>query len=141
MTAQAKSNSKKKSLALGRRRGKSGHAKAANHSFYSDLFTEQELGLIAGFVGDPSLNDDIWMQRVLNRRLLTHTNAKESQGDGAPVDLLIKLAEALAVGTGRGARLMLAKRMLSGEAAEAMIDAITYGLQELNRDKGTKLRT
>ena len=116
-----------------------GNDNGATHSFYTEQFTEQEIALIAICVADPSVDDEIWMQRVLNRRLMTQTNAKDSHGDGPPVDVLIKLAEALTIGAGRVARPLGDKRVHSGEAAAAFASAFNYARDELNRTLGTNL--
>jgi hypothetical protein len=122
----------------GTRGGQPGNTNAQTTGFYSDTFTPEELALVAAFVEDPSLDDEIWMQRVLNRRLMKHTGEK----DGRPVIkivLLVKVAEALAVGTGRVARLLRDKRALSGDAAGGLIGAVTTALNELSTEFGEKL--
>src|SRR5258706_15636116 len=70
----------------------------ATKTFYSEQFTTDELALVAAFVADPTLDDEIWMQRVLNHRLMVHANLKDPEGEGPSTDVLIKLAEALAIG-------------------------------------------
>ena len=113
-----------------------------NHSqantFYSDQFTTDELALVAAFVADPTLDDEIWMQRVLNRRLLGHAAPMEG-GPPIKVDVLVKVAEALAIGTGRVARLLRDKRALSGEATEGLAEAIARALDEFSTESGEKL--
>jgi hypothetical protein len=110
----------------------------ANKTFYSDAFTPEELALVAAFVTDPTLDDELWMHRVLNHRLFRFT------GD-APLDepielrLLVKVAEALAAGTGRVARLLRDKRALSGEAADGLAGAIANALDEISSEFGEQL--
>ena len=76
-------------------------------TFYSDEFTAEELALVAACVSEPSLDDELWMQRVLNHRLFRLTaDAPDGEGSDEPIELgmLVRLAEALARGTwARGA--------------------------------------
>jgi hypothetical protein len=111
---------------------------AANKTFYSDQFTTDELALVAAFVADPTLDDEIWMQRVLNRRLLGHSQPIEGEPPIA-IETLIALAQALAIGTGRVARLLRDKRALSGEAAEGLTNALSNALDELSSELGENL--
>jgi hypothetical protein len=111
---------------------------ARTTGFYSDTFTAEELGLVAAFVTKPDLDDEVWMQRVLNHRLMKHTN----QTTGQPVlkiGTLVKVAEALAVGTGRVARLLRDKRALSGESTDGLAGTIAKVLDELSTEFGEKL--
>ena len=73
--------------------------------FYSSQFTPDELALVAAFVSDPSLDDELWLQRVLNHRLFHYLD--ESAAD-EPLELgtLVKLAGALGAGVVRVARLL-----------------------------------
>ena len=122
------------------RGAKPGNDNVASHSFCTEQFTVQEIALIGGFVADPSLDDEIWMQRVLNRRLMTHANAKDTHGDGPPIDVLIKLAEALTFGSGRVARLLRDKRVLSGDGADdRLAEAIEYGVEQMRLDTGAEM--
>ena len=118
--------------------GQPGNANATRHGFYSDLFTEPELDLVAAFM-DPSLNDEIAMQRVLNRRLMAHANLKDADGAGPATDLLIKLVEALAIGTGRVASLLRDRRLLSSGATAQLNDAVAKILVEIGIATGQKL--
>jgi hypothetical protein len=118
--------------------GQPGNANATRHGFYGDLFTEPELALVAAFM-DPSLNDEISMQRVLNRRLMAHANLKDESGAGPTTDLLIKLVEALAIGTGRVASLLRDRRMLSSSATKQLTDAVATVLEEMGKASGQKL--
>lgn len=116
------------------RGGQPGNANAGSHGFYSDTFTEAEQALIAGFVSDPSLDDEIWMQRVFNRRLMQHISGEE-----IPTETLAKIAEALSTGTGRVAQLLRARRALTGGAADGLADAIATALDELSTEFGVSL--
>lgn len=116
-----------------------GNSNAAAHSFYSDQFDTDELALIASFLSDLTLTDEIWMQRVLNRRLLAHLNTTNEEGNSPTIEELTKVAEALATGTGRVARLLRDQRALSGEAADGIADAISKALDELGSELGLPL--
>jgi hypothetical protein len=115
-----------------------GNTNAQTTGFYSDTFTPEELALVAAFVTDPTLDDEIWMQRVLNRRLMKHTGEQLGKPQ-IKISLLVKVAEALAIGTGRVARLLRDKRMLSGEANNSLAEAIATALDELTGELGEKL--
>jgi hypothetical protein len=112
--------------------------RAPADGFYSDQFSPEELALVAAFVADPTLDDEIWMQRVLNRRLLGHAAPVEGQ---PPISTgkLIALAEALSIGTGRVARLLRDRRALSGEAAQGLAEAIATALDEISSEIGEQL--
>lgn len=114
-------------------------ANSRTHGFYSAHFTPDELALIAEFVSDPTLDDEIWMQRVLNRRLLAHVSDNDGGAQAVPLETLVKVAEALAAGTGRVARLLRDKRALSGEAADGIAGAIAAALDELSTELGVEL--
>jgi hypothetical protein len=107
-------------------------------NFYGGGFTTDELALVAAFVSDPTLDDELWLQRVANRRLFQR--ASETPGQDVPeLDVLIKVAEALATGTGRVARLLRDKRALSGEAADGIAGALAQALDELASELGLEL--
>ncbi len=110
----------------------------ATKTFYSEQFTTDELALVAAFVADPTLDDEIWMQRVLNHRLMAHANLKDPEGEGPSTDVLIKLAEALAIGTGRVARLLRDKRIISGETAGSLSDVLAEASEEIERARNGK---
>lgn len=111
---------------------------AAKTGFYSDHFTEEELARIAALTTDPTLDDEIWMQRVLNHRLLAYA-ARPADGTELAVQQLIQVVETLAIGTGRVARLLRDKRALSGEAADGLTGAIAQALDELGTELGLEL--
>jgi len=103
--------------------------------FYSDQFTAEELELVTLCLEDMTLEDELWLQRVFNRRLAAATRA----ADDVPLETLVKVAEALARGTGRVARLLRDKRALSGAAADGIAGAIATALDELSSELGIKL--
>jgi hypothetical protein len=119
--------------------GQPANQNAVKHGFYSDQFTPEELALIAAFVQDPTVDDEIWMQRVLNRRLLQYMSAAEAQDEPLALETLVKVAEALAQGTGRVARLLRDRRALSGEAADGLVNAIAAALDEFATELGIEL--
>ena len=106
--------------------------------FYGGQFSTEELALVAAFVSEPSLNDELWLQRVVNHRLfhfLDDTQANQ------PVELstLVKLAAALGAGAVRVARLLRDRQKLSGNSAEGMEAALARVLDELSKELGTPL--
>jgi len=138
MTARAKRVKRKK--------GKPG--------FYSDGYSEEELELLAAFGSDLPVDEEIWMQRVINRRLLgrasppgplplrsaTGTMVSRSEehasGEGVRIGELVRIAGALGIGTGRIARLLRTKRALTGEAGDTLARAIAAALDELEGEMG-----
>jgi len=117
-----------------KRGGQPGNTNARKHGFYSDRFSEDELALVAAFVTDLTLDDEIWMQRVVNRRLLTisTTEGKDPEILQAETETLIHIVQALAIGTGRVARLLRDKRALSDEAADGLLGAIAVAVNEVS---------
>ena len=106
--------------------------------FYSGQFSTEELALVAAFVSEPSLDDELWLQRVVNHRLFRYfdeTHATEPIGIGT----LVKLAAALGAGAVRVARLLRDRQALSGSSADSMQAALTRVLNELSNELGTKL--
>jgi len=113
--------------------------RAPNNTFYSDTYTLDELALIALFVTDPTPDDELWLQRVFNRRLAQRANVTHPDGQPITLSELLKVAEALARGTGRVARLLRDKRALSGDAADGIAGAIAAALDELTSELGLEL--
>jgi hypothetical protein len=97
--------------------------------FYSRIFSEDELLDVARLAaaGDVSLDEEIGMLRVCMRRLL------EADIDPA------KTLQLLSRGAGQLARLMRAKRALSGDAADGLADAFAKALDELSTELGIDL--
>ncbi len=145
---------------LPKRRG----PKAANGTtkvkFYAGQFSPDELALIAACVQDVNLDDELWLQRVLNLRLLgvagdlgpaaaaeaaaTHADGPDADPDAPPPeDLalkhLVRVAQALTTGAGRMARLLRDRRVLSGEAVEGLAQALTTALDEYAQLTGEPL--
>jgi hypothetical protein len=97
--------------------------------FYSGTFSEDELLDVARLAasGDVSLDEEIGMLRVCMRRVL------EAEIDPA------KTLQLLSGAAGQLARLMRAKRALSGEAADALAGAFAKALDELSTELGIDL--
>jgi len=97
--------------------------------FYSVIFSEREIldvGRLAAS-GDVSLDEEIGMLRVCMRRVLE-----------ADIDPATSL-QLLSRGVGELAKLMRAKRALSGEAADGLADAFAKALDELSTELGIDL--
>jgi len=97
--------------------------------FYSGIFSEREIldvGRLAAS-GDVSLDEEIGMLRICMRRVLE-----------ADIDPAISL-QLLSRGVGELAKLMRAKRALSGEAADGLADAFAKALDELSSELGIDL--
>ena len=97
--------------------------------FYSKIFSEDELLDVARLAaaGDVSVDEEIGMLRICMRRVL------EANIDPA------KTLQLLSRGAGQLARLMRAKRALSGDAADGLADAFAKALDELSTELGIDL--
>ncbi len=111
---------------------------AASEMFYGDVFTADELALVAAFVAEPSPDDEIWMLRVLNRRLFRYLNETETEEPMA-LAALVKVAGALGAGAVRVARLLRDRQALSGSGADSLKDVMARVLDELSKELGTPL--
>jgi hypothetical protein len=118
-----------------KRGGQPRNTNAITHGFYSDQFSADELALVAALVTDPTVDDELWAQRVVNRRLLAFMRRAE-QDEPLTLETLTRVAEALAVGTGRVARLLRDRRALSGAAADGLTGAIAQALDEIANELG-----
>ena len=97
--------------------------------FYSGIFSEREIldaGLLAAS-GDVSLDEEIGMLRICMRRVLE-----------ADIDPATSL-QLLSRGVGELAKLMRAKRALTGEAADGLAAAFAKALDELSTELGIEL--
>lgn len=110
----------------------------ASATFYSEAFTADELALVAAFVAEPSPDDEIWMLRVLNRRLFRYLNEAE-RDEPLALATLVKVAGALGAGAVRVARLLRERQALSGSGADSLKDVMTHVLDELSKELGTPL--
>ena len=97
--------------------------------FYSRTFSDDELLDVARLAaaGDVSVDEEIGMLRICMRRVL------EANIDPA------KTLQLLSRGAGQLARLMRAKRALSGDAADGLADAFAKALDELSTELGIGL--
>jgi hypothetical protein len=102
-------------------------------NFYASRFIAHEVDLITGPASALELDDEIWLQRVMNLRLLEHASPE------AEVEQLIKVHHALANGAGRVARLLRDQRALSGAASEGIVKAISQALDEIGSEIGDVL--
>jgi hypothetical protein len=111
------------------------------HGFYSQFFTPEELSLITSCLENPTLDDELWMQRVVNRRLLTYISGKDTHGGAPALDAgsMARVAMAMAVGTGRVARLLRDRQVLSGDLAKQMLEAIMAAMADLTTELGRDL--
>jgi hypothetical protein len=106
---------------------------ARTHGFYSRRFDDDELALIVQFCTDPTLDDEIAMQRVANLRLAEKLSQVTDQ------ELYVRMFEALSIGMGRMISLLRAKRALAGDAADGLLGAIGQALDELKTEFGVDL--
>ena len=111
------------------RGGRAAGGKDDRRGFYADQFTSEELALVAASATDPALDDEIWLTRVLNRRMLAHTRELEAEGGELPLDTLVKAVQALIAGTGRVARLLRDRKVLSGEALDELARTMAEALE------------
>ena len=106
---------------------------AKKHGFYSRVMTEDELQLVAAFCTDPTLDDEIALQRIANLRL---AGALHVESDSGALTLMYSV---LSQGLGRVAKLLRDKRMLSGDAADGIFEYMGLALDELTAEFGTSL--
>lgn len=94
---------------------------------YADAFTPEDLARLAPLLDHLSLDDEIWMVRMINERLLQRLRE-------GPVDdeLLVRLARLLYQGAGQVARLLRDRRAITGDAEEGFARAMGRILDELN---------
>ena len=106
--------------------------------FYGGQFSTEELALVAAFVSEPSLDDELWLQRVVNHRLFHYLDDSQA-GEPIEIGTLVRLAAALGAGAVRVARLLRDRQALSGGGAASLQSALTRVLDELTNELGTKL--
>lgn len=94
---------------------------------YTDVFAPEDLARLAPLLDHLSLDDEIWMVRMINERLLQRLQE-------GPVDdeLLVRLARLLYQGAGQVARLLRDRRAITGDAEEGFAQAMGRVLDELN---------
>ena len=101
--------------------------------FYADQFKEGERERIAG-QEETNLADEIWMQRVVNRRLLERL--AEAEPGELTVATLANVVKALALGTGRVAHLLRENQALTGGPTGALQAVIDQALDLLKEEEG-----
>jgi hypothetical protein len=95
---------------------------------YSSGYREDELALIAALSEKAlSLEDEIWLLRMINRRLF-------AQAEGADFNKLLRLADAIGVGTARVARLSLDRKALLDVSDSTLAAALSQALDELAQE-------
>jgi hypothetical protein len=98
-----------------KRGGQPGNRNAWRHGFYSDKFTPDEMSRARGCAERVSLDDEIWMLRILNRRLFDLIGpATDGAQRELAVEQLVAIAHALSASTGRVTRLLYARQALDG---------------------------
>ena len=75
-----------------------------NGGFYADQYNAEERERIADASTEPSLQDEIWMQRVVNHRLLARMN--NINLDELSLEALVELARTVEAGNARLAQLL-----------------------------------
>jgi len=109
-----------------------GNANAEKHGFYSPHFTPAELARVAEFVRNPSLDDEIFMLRTLNSRVLQLTQALPQTEQREILDIMIR-------STGRIAKLLRDKRALTGGSADGFAEHIAAALDEIATELGIEV--
>jgi hypothetical protein len=127
--------------------------------FYSGQYTPDELALIAASLDGLSVDDEVWLQRVLNLRLLrlntqlepaAAAEAADPPADAEPgdeaappaqtaVSQLVHVTTALTAGAGRLAQLLRDRRVLSAEALDVLQHGLAAALDALGADHGVNL--
>lgn len=88
-------------------------------------FTEAEIALIVEFCTNPTLDDEIIMQRIANARMI------ETMNQASDGEMAASLFEGLSTGLGRVAILLRHKHALSGDAADGLAEAMARALDEI----------
>jgi Mg-chelatase subunit ChlI len=103
--------------------------------FYHDTFTPEERACLAERIDAEALQDEIWLQRVINRRLMQAANRIKAD-DKDSVAQLARLANAITASSGRMAQLMRDRRALLGQSADGISAAIAKALAEVQSELG-----
>ena len=99
--------------------------------FYSRHLQDLELADLVALAGNPTLDDEIALARVVVRRVMA---ALGGTGDDHALDP--EMAAHIFAGVRTVARLLQARRLISGGAADSFADAMTVILTELGEELG-----
>lgn len=122
---------------LGRNAGAgapAGNQNSRTHGFYGRYYTVDELGALAAYAADDSLDAEIGVVRVALRRAL-----RVLQDDDADPQLVAALTPLVFAGGRTVARLLRDRRLLSGEDADTVMRDMADALEELGAEWGIKL--
>ncbi len=110
------------------------------HGFYSSAVEPDELAALVQFSEDMTLDDEIAVARVALRRALAALSAPKT-GEKTLFALadFARMAAVIFAGTSTVARLLRARRALSGAAADGIAGALSQALDELSSDWGRPL--
>jgi hypothetical protein len=115
--------------------GASGSAAEEEPSFYQRQLTSKEVADLVAHAGEGTLTDEIAINRIILRRLLTVLRENEA----LTMQDLTNVAPLVFRGTRAVARLLRQERALSGEAADGIAGAIGKALDELSTEIGLEL--
>lgn len=106
------------------------------HGFYSSAVHPDELAALVQYSDDMTLDDEIAVARVALRRALAALSAPKDGEQGRLVALADfgRLAAVVFAGTSTVARLLRARRALSGDAADGIAGALAQALDELSTE-------
>lgn len=110
-----------------------GNQNRIDHGFYGRVYSLEEIADLVAHAVDESLDDEIAAVRVAIRRVfeqLEHDLVAEEYA---------KLAALIFTGANTVARLLRARRALTGEAADGISGAIAQALDELANEWGVEL--
>ena len=108
-----------------------GNDNAKTHGAYSDLIQPEELARLVTDADDTTLQDEMALTRLANRRLIEHL-----QDDNTPRADAIAAAQAIFRGARTVALLLRDQRALSGEAADGISGALAQAIHELASEWG-----
>jgi hypothetical protein len=111
-------------------------------SFYQTVFNDQELQLIAALAADPTPEDEFWLVRVLNRRLMSKLAPETPPGQPAEaLDGLLKIAREVSGGASRVAALLRALRAMGRASFETAPEAVREAARALSQSRQARSRS
>lgn len=116
-------------------KGPSEGASERDLSFYHRQLSSKEAADLMAHADDGTLTDEIAINRIMLRRLLTVLQNNEA----LTMHDLTNIAPLVFRGTRSVARLLREERALSGEAADGIAGAIGKALDELSNELGLEL--